>query len=48
MPFGAIGFGWQQLPGGVGFVVASHVISVKVTPESVDRINARPLFLKPY
>ena len=47
MPFGAIGLGWQQVLGGVGFVVASHVISVKVTPPSVERRNARPLLLKP-
>ena len=35
-PFGAIGFGWQQEPGGVGFVVASHVTSVKLLPASVE------------
>ena len=41
-------FGWQQVPGGVGFVVASHVISVNEAPASDDRRNARPLVLKPY
>ena len=47
-PFGAIGFGWQQLPGGVGFVVESHVMSVNDAPASVERMNARPLVVCPY
>jgi hypothetical protein len=46
-PFGAIGFGLQQLPGGVGFVVASHVTSVNDAPASVERMNARPLLTWP-
>src|SRR5262245_1689984 len=46
-PFGATAFGWQQLPGGVGGVVASHVMSVNDAPASAERMNARPLVVKP-
>src|SRR6266542_3729897 len=47
-PFGATAFGWQQLPAGVGFVVASHVMSVNDAPASVERMNARPFVVNPY
>src|SRR4051812_42271565 len=43
IPLGAIGFAWQHDPGGGGFVVASHVMSVKETPAFAERMNARPL-----
>src|SRR5262249_61885723 len=42
IPFGATGLGWQQLPGGVGFVVESHVMSVHDAPASVEWRTPRP------
>src|SRR5438552_11529384 len=48
IPFGAIGLGWQQLPGGVGFVVESHVMSVNDAPASVERRTPRPFVANPY
>ncbi len=39
--------GWQQLPAGVGFVVASQVWSAQFVPPSIDWINARPLLALP-
>src|SRR5882724_1826980 len=48
MPFCAKGRFWQQAPGGVGDMVASQLMSVKVTPASVERRNARLSFRKPY
>src|SRR5215471_8996000 len=48
IPFGAIGLGWQQLPGGVGAVVESHVMSVHDAPASVERRTPRPFVANPY
>src|SRR2546430_12644697 len=36
IPFGETALGWQQLPGGVGFFVESHVMSAKDVPASVE------------
>src|SRR5438552_19213731 len=48
IPFGAIGLGWQQLPGGVGLVVASHVMSVNDAPASVEERTPRRFVANPY
>src|SRR5215213_5222380 len=48
IPFGANAFGLQHWPARFGVVVASHVMSVKFAPASVERRNARPLVAKPY
>src|SRR6516164_10550344 len=47
-PFGEIGLGWQQLPGGVGGVVESHVMSDHDAPASVERRTPRPFVANPY
>src|SRR5262249_30639178 len=47
-PFGAIGFGLQQLGGEFGSVVASQVMSDQCSPASVERTTARPFERKPY
>src|SRR5436190_13752809 len=47
IPFGANAFGLQHWPGWFGAVDASHVMSVKLAPASIERRNARPFDEKP-
>src|SRR2546425_4055739 len=46
MPCGETEFGWQQLPAGVGLVVASQVSSVNDAPASVEKRTPRPFVEK--
>src|SRR5262249_26367778 len=48
IPTGATGLAWQQLPGGVGGVVESHVMSLNDAPASVEERTPRPFVANPY